>query len=330
MIILFIVTGKNARLAVYDLDLFQSVSLSVCLSVCLSVRVCSTHVYFVAIVYSAYWKSSHVISVGILISRYQMRSKRPITETESYELVQQTTTLQHTVKVLIVNYMKEFSNLKFTTRQLLSCKRFRLKRFTVTEECTFQYRLLKEIIQSNPLDGMVEVIIIRQKNDENEAKRILIRLNEYLENYIFCCKYATVISNIGGHSQDCLHINCASLERDVIFCCLERFEKTAAETNAHQERSISLKIALICGNQFFASNKCDQQIMSNRNVHLPTAMAVSTVNYMQYDSSPDVWNFDDQEKELSDVELMALQLANFNCIVQVTFMFLYKYKKNKF
>ncbi|KRX95353.1 hypothetical protein T4E_9057 [Trichinella pseudospiralis] len=59
-------------------------------------------------------------------------------------------------------------------------------------------------------------------------------------------------------------------------------------------------------------------------------MAVSTVNYMQYDSSPDVWNFDDQEKELSDVELMALQLANFNCIVQVTFMFLYKYKKNKF
>ncbi|KRX95365.1 hypothetical protein T4E_8730 [Trichinella pseudospiralis] len=39
--------------------------------------------------------------------------------------------------------------------------------------------------------------------------------------------------------------------------------------------------------------------------HLPTAMAVSTVNYMQYDSSPDVWNFDDQEKELSDVELMA-------------------------
>ncbi|KRY17064.1 hypothetical protein T12_15396 [Trichinella patagoniensis] len=40
--------------------------------------------------------------------------------------------------------------------------------------------------------------------------------------------------------------------------------------------------------------------------HLPTAtMAVSTVNYMQYDSSPDVWNFDDQEKELSDVQLMA-------------------------
>ncbi|KRZ69503.1 hypothetical protein T10_9877 [Trichinella papuae] len=257
-----------------------------------------------------------------------MRSKRPTIETELYELVEQA---QH-----------------FTiTRQLLSCKRSRLMIFydvgfrefsTIenfqsskelylfylvrvicrttefqTEEYTFPYRLLKEIIQSSPLDGMVEAmcsrIIIRQKNDDeykNEAKRILIRLNEYLE------KICNKLCNFRKR-------------RDLLLfgkigenCCRDKWY---LNLQAHQEKSISLKIALICGNQFFASNKCDQQIMSNRNVHLPTAtMAVSTVNYMQYDSSPDVWNFDDQEKELSDVQLMALQLANLNCIVQ----FLYK------
>ncbi|KRY36253.1 hypothetical protein T01_5315, partial [Trichinella spiralis] len=151
--------------------------------------------------------------------------------------------------------------------------------------------LSKAISKGNPLDGMVEVM----------CSRI----------------YATVTIVIGSHSQDCLHII------SMIDC---RRDKWYLNLKAHQEKSICLKIALICGNQFFASNKCDEQIMSDLSAaissttfllffafvfplsHLPTAtMAVSTVNYMQYDSSPDVWNFDDQEKELSDVQLMAVR-----------------------
>ncbi|KRZ06923.1 hypothetical protein T11_8063 [Trichinella zimbabwensis] len=193
---------------------------------------------------------------------------------------------------------------------------------------TFPYRLLKEIIQSSPLDGMVEVmcsrIIIRQKNDDeykSETKRILIRLNEYLEKICNSdnCHWKP-FTRLSSYCIFMIELGSFGKRRDLLLygkigenCCRDKWY---LNLQAHQEKSISLKIALICGNQFFASNKCDQQIMSNRNVHLSTAMAVSTVNYMQYDSSPDVWNFDDQEKELSDVQLMALQLANLNCIVQ--------------
>ncbi|KRX16190.1 hypothetical protein T07_2729 [Trichinella nelsoni] len=116
---------------------------------------------------------------------------------------------------------------------------------------------------------------------------------------LLCEKYATVTIVIGSHSQDCLHIMIFSfvelLKEISSFAVWNDWRKyeTAAETNV--SAAISSTTFLLFFAFVFPLG------------HLPTAtMAVSTVNYMQYDSSPDVWNFDDQEKELSDMQLMAL------------------------
>ncbi|KRX75886.1 hypothetical protein T06_15388 [Trichinella sp. T6] len=98
-------------------------------------------------------------------------------------------------------------------------------------------------------------------------------------------RYATVTIVIGSHSQDCLHISFVQLLKEISsFAVWNDWRKLPPRQMVFKFESSS----------------------GEEHLHLPTAtMAVSTVNYMQYDSSPDVWNFDDQEKELSDVQLMA-------------------------
>ncbi|XP_003371687.1 conserved hypothetical protein [Trichinella spiralis] len=175
-----------------------------------------------------------------------MRSKRPATGTELYELVEQADALQQLVNCLAVNDLDvEFFKISIPIYKTVEYGKPLLSITFVwwcflllpqdcsndAEEYAFPFRLSKAISKGNPLDGMVEVM----------CSRI----------------YATVTIVIGSHSQDCLHII------SMIDC---RRDKWYLNLKAHQEKSICLKIALICGNQFFASNKCDEQIMSDRNV----------------------------------------------------------------
>ncbi|KRZ54216.1 hypothetical protein T02_3382 [Trichinella nativa] len=171
------------------------------------------------------------------------------------------------------------------------------------EEYAFPYRLSKAIIKGSPLDGMVELLLVHKPllweffdrkcvvNCKMNRKNGRIEKKVYAKipvQQLLCEKYATVTIVIGSHSQDCLHI--------MIFSFVQLLKEISSFAVWNDWRKLPPRQMVF---KFESSS-------GEEHLHLPTpTMAVSTVNYMQYDSSPDVWNFDDQEKELSDVQLMA-------------------------
>ncbi|KRX44280.1 hypothetical protein T05_7677 [Trichinella murrelli] len=255
-----------------------------------------------------------------------MRSERPTTGTESYELVEQADALQRLVNCLAVNDLDvEFFKISIPIYKTVECGKPLLSITTIiddffmtlasenaseiiflsfgAEEYAFPYRLSKAIIKGSPLDGMVELLLVHKPLLwEFFARKCVVnckmnRKNGRIEKKVYakipvqqllCEKYATVTIVIGSYSQDCLHI--------MIFSFVQLLKEISSFAVWNDWRKLPPRQMVF---KFESSS-------GEEHLHLPTAtMAVSTVNYMQYDSSPDVWNFDDQEKELSDVQLMA-------------------------
>ncbi|KRX56791.1 hypothetical protein T09_6291 [Trichinella sp. T9] len=198
-----------------------------------------------------------------------MRSERPTTGTESYELVEQADALQRLVNCLAVNDL----DIVWWYFLLLpqDCS-------NDAEEYAFPYRLSKAVMKGSPLDGMVELLLVHKPLLWEFFARKCVKKRKDRKK--------SVRQNSGA----------AVVMRKMIFSFVQLLKEISSFAVWNDWRKLPPRQMVF---KFESSS-------GEEHLHLPTAtMAVSTVNYMQYDSSPDVWNFDDQEKELSDVQLMA-------------------------